>query len=38
VADSAITIAVFIMIIFYKKLLPPKEENTATDPDGKTEK
>ncbi|MBO7651192.1 MAG: lipoprotein signal peptidase [Bacteroidales bacterium] len=38
VADSAITIAVFIMIIFYKKLLPPKEENTATEPDGKTEK
>lgn len=28
VADSAITISVFLMIIFYKKLLPKEEEKT----------
>lgn len=31
VADSAITISVFLMIIFYKKLLPPKEDKVNTE-------
>ena len=34
VADSAITISVFIMIIFYKKLMPKKEEKMATETAG----
>ncbi len=34
VADSAITISVFIMIIFYKKLMPKKEEKAATETAG----
>ena len=34
VADSAITISVFIMIIFYKKLMPKKEEKVATETAG----
>lgn len=38
VADSAITISVFIMIIFYKKLMPKKEEKVATEPAGEKEK
>ena len=31
VADSAITISVFLMIIFYKKLMPKKEEKESTE-------
>jgi len=38
VADSAITISVFLMIIFYKKLLPPKEEKVNTETADKKEK
>jgi signal peptidase II len=40
VADSAITISVFLMIIFYKKLLPKKEEteNAATEQDDNSKK
>lgn len=40
VADSAITVSVFLMIIFYKKLIPSKEEseNTATEQDDNTQK
>ena len=38
VADSAITISVFLMIIFYKKLMPKKEEKVATEPAGDKEK
>ena len=33
VADSAITISVFLMIIFYKKLLPKKEEPENATPE-----
>ena len=38
VADSAITISVFLMIIFYKKIMPKKEEKNAEAPDAETEK
>ncbi len=38
VADSAITISVFLMIIFYKKLMPKKEEKVATETAGDKEK
>ena len=38
VADSAITISVFLMIIFYKKLMPKKEEKVATETVGDKEK
>lgn len=36
-ADSAITIAVFLMIIFYKKLIPAKEEKTEEGSEKQTE-
>jgi len=40
VADSAITIAVFLMIIFYKKLMPKKEETEeiVSEQDDNTQK
>ena len=37
-ADSAITISVFLMIIFYKKLIPAKDEKAGNTPEeAKTE-
>ena len=38
VADSAITISVFLMIIFYKKIMPKKEEKETVAPEAPTEK
>jgi len=37
IADSAITISVFLMIIFYKKLMPKKEKDETVTPEAKAE-